>query len=290
MRHALAAALLALAVPAAAQHATEDARRPPLFVLEDADSKVYLLGSIHALPADALPLPAAVEAAFEAADVVAFEIDLDAAQSEAPAMAQKGLDGVTVADALSPVQLERFDAALERLGVPAPALHAFEPWLAALTVTAFDVQTRGMMAEGGVDRHLFDRAKALDREIVPFETVALQTDVFDGLRVEDQVAFLMATIDGLDAGDDTDAYQLLLDAWAEGDDDGLATMMTEGLDSSPALFDRLLTARNRAWVPQVEALLARDQDALVVVGAGHLVGEASVVTLLREAGYSVVRQ
>ena len=289
MRHALAAALLALAVPVTAQ--TDDARRPPLFVMEDADSKVYLLGSIHVLPASSLPLPAAVEAAFDAADVVAFEIDLDVAQSQAMAMAQKGLGGVSVADALSPVQLKRLDAALERLGVPAPALHAFEPWLAALTITAFDMQKRGAMAEGGVDRHLFDRAKALDREIVPLETVALQTDVFDGLGVKDQVAFLMATLDGLDAEDDgADAYQLLLDAWARGDDDGLAAMMNEGVGASPALFDRLLTNRNRAWVPHVEALLARDQDALVVVGAGHLVGETSVVAMLREAGYEVVRQ
>ena len=290
MRHALAAALLALAAPVAAQPeaAGDDARRPPLFVLEDADSKVYLLGSIHVLPASALPLPASVEAAFRAADVVAFEIDLDVAQSQAPSMVQKGLNGTPVAEALSPVQRKRLDAALERLGVPASTLDRVEPWLAALMVTAFDVQKRGAMVEGGVDRHLFDRAKALDREIVPLETVALQTDVFDGLAVKDQVAYLMATLDGLDA--DGDAYQLLLDAWAEGDDDGLATMMREGFGASPSLFDRLLTRRNRAWVPQVEALLARDRDALVVVGAGHLVGEESVVALLREAGYAVARQ
>ena len=286
----VAAALLALAAPALAQPgaAPVDDRRPPLFVLEDADSRVYLLGSVHVLPASALPLPPAVEAAFADADVVAFEIDLDAAEREASGMARKGTNGTTVAEALSPEQAKRLNAALGHLGLPAGALDAFEPWLAALSITAFDVRKRGAMAPGGVDRHLFDRAKALQREIVPLETAAHQTDVFDGLAVKDQVALLMSTVDAL--GGEDDALDALLDVWARGDDDALAAIMREGFEATPGLEGRLLTGRNRSWVPQVEALLARDRNALVVVGAGHLVGEGSVVSMLREAGYEVVRQ
>jgi len=298
MRFALTAALLVLASPAWAQPEPEvgarqladttDTRRPPLFLLEDADSKVYLLGSVHYLPASALPLPPAIEAAFDAVEVVAFELDLDAAEAESGALAHKGINGVSVAEALSADQMKRLDTALGQLGIPTGAVDTFEPWLVALTLTTFDLQKRDEMAEGGVDRYLFDRAKALDREIVPFETAALQTDVFDGMKLKDQVAYLMSTLDGM--ASEEDGFAKLIAAWASGDDDGLAILMAEGTRDTPTLEARLLTNRNRAWIPQVEALLARDHDAMVVVGAGHLVGDNSVVAMLRAAGYEVVRQ
>ena len=289
MRFVLTAVLLALASPSWAQgERATDTRRPPLFLLEDADSKVYLLGSVHYLPASALPLPPAVEAAFEAAEVVAFELDLDAAEAEASALAHKGLNGVSVAEALSDDQMKRLDAALAQLSLPAGAVDTFEPWLVALTLTSFDLQKRGEMAEGGVDRYLFDRAKDRQLEIVPFETAALQTDVFDGMKLKDQVAYLMSTLDSMES--DEDSFAKLIDTWEDGDDDALAALMEEDLGGTPSLEARLLTDRNRAWIPQVEALLARDHDALVVVGAGHLVGANSVVAMLRAQGYAVVRQ
>ncbi|MBM4231580.1 MAG: TraB/GumN family protein, partial [Gammaproteobacteria bacterium] len=42
--------------------------------------------------------------------------------------------------------------------------------------------------------------------------------------------------------------------------------------------------RNRNWVPQVKALLERDEDTLVVVGALHLVGERGLIALLEREG------
>jgi len=81
----------------------------------------------------------------------------------------------------------------------------------------------------------------------------------------------------------------MVDAWSGGDDARLATLLDDGFNH-PALFDALLVARNRAWIPQIESLLAREgETALVVVGAGHLLGESSVVDMLRQAGYTVER-
>ena len=288
LRLATALALLALALPAVAQDDDEpDDRRPPLFLLEDGDSRVYLLGSVHLLPADALPLPASVEAAYDEAEVVAFELDLDLAQAGAQGMMMAGMDEETVADALTDEQKAAFNAALAPLGVPAGAFDAFEPWLAAITYGALVIQQSGASAEGGVDAHFFGRAKADGKERVPFETVALQTAVFDDLPTDIQVAFLMEGVE--DDRDPADAFDDMVEAWAVGDDEGLAALMTEGM-SQPEVYEALLVTRNRAWVPQILSLLGRDgEDALVVVGAGHLVGEQSVVEMLREDGYTVER-
>jgi uncharacterized protein YbaP (TraB family) len=58
----------------------------------------------------------------------------------------------------------------------------------------------------------------------------------------------------------------------------------------PELFERINTARNKAWLPKLEALLAElDKNVLVVVGALHLLGNDGLIALLRSRGYRVER-
>ncbi len=287
MKLLLTTLALALALPAAAQDA--DTRRPPLFVLEDGDSKVYLLGSVHVVPEGTLPLPAHVEDAYLDASVLAFELDLDVAQAGAQGMMAAAMDEVTIGDALSAEQKTRLNEALAVLGLPAGAFDAFEPWFGSMTLGVLALQRSGLPVQaGGVDAHFFGRAKADDKERVAFETVELQTAVFDDLTTDTQVSFLMESLETpLDSM--TTQFGALVDAWATGDDDGLAALMNDGM-TQPEIFEALLVARNRAWIPQIESLLARDgENALVVVGAGHLVGESSVIDMLRQAGYTVER-
>ncbi|MEM1117484.1 MAG: TraB/GumN family protein [Bacteroidota bacterium] len=289
----LVLALLAVTVlPVAAQapaDAADDDRRPPLFLLEDGDSRVYLLGSVHVLPEGALPLPPHVEAAYADASVVAFELDLDEAASAAPSMIAAAMDETTLADALTDAQRATFAEATAALGMPVGTLDAFEPWFAGLTVGVAALRQSGLPVEaGGVDAHFFGRAGADDKERVALETVALQTAAFDDLSTGAQVAFLMESV-AVPPDSAAAQFGALLEAWASGDDDRLGAMMHDGM-SQPEVFEALLVTRNRAWVPQIASLLARtDENALVVVGAGHLVGPQSVVEMLREAGYAVER-
>ena len=281
-----AATLFGLAGPAVAQ-GTDD-RRPPLFVLENGDTRVYLLGSVHVLPDGALPMPAHVEAAYDDAEVLAFELDLDLAQSGAAGMMAAAMDEATIGDALTPEQSDSLDAALAQVGMPAGALDAMEPWFAGMMYGVMALQQSGLpMQEGGVDAYFFNRAKADGKPRVAFETVELQTAAFDDLTTETQVRYLLESIRSSPDSLATE-FAALVEAWSGGDDDRLAEMMNEGM-SQPEVFEALLVARNRAWIPQIESLLAGDETALVVVGAGHLVGEGSVVDLMRRAGYTVER-
>jgi uncharacterized protein YbaP (TraB family) len=52
---------------------------------------------------------------------------------------------------------------------------------------------------------------------------------------------------------------------------------------------RLLVERNRAWIPQVEALAA-DRGGFIAVGLGHMLGDEGLVARLAAAGYAVERQ
>ncbi len=279
--------LFAAAAFAGSAHAQDD-RRPPLFVIQDDDSQVYLLGSVHVLPEGALPLPAQVEDAYGRAAVLAFELDLDAAQAGAQGMMLAAADEETIGDALSPIQRDSLNAALSTVGLPAGALDGFEPWFGGMTYGLMALQKSGLSVQaGGVDAHLFGRAKADGKERVAFETVELQTAAFDDLPLDAQVSYLMESV-ASSPDELADDFGDLLEAWGTGDDDALAALMNEGL-TQPEVFEALLATRNRAWIPQIEALLARPDTALVVVGAGHLVGDQSVVDLLRQAGYAVER-
>jgi uncharacterized protein YbaP (TraB family) len=283
----LALLLLAVSTPPA-QSPVEDSRRPPLFVLEDDDSRVYLLGSIHVLPKGMLPMPRAVEAAYAAADVVAFEANLDSLERLAPAIMRAATDEATVADVLSDGQMRRVEAYAEALGLPAGVMNMFEPWMASMTLSVMALQQAGFDG-GGVDAYFNTRARTDGKERVALESGMSQIGFIDDLPLADQVALLES---GLAGGPDSTVATVreMLALWSEGQDDALADLMARSMEGSVNLNDAMLTRRNAAWVPQIEALLAREgENALVVVGAGHLVGEGSAVEMLRGRGYAVTR-
>jgi uncharacterized protein YbaP (TraB family) len=82
----------------------------------------------------------------------------------------------------------------------------------------------------------------------------------------------------------------LADAWREGDTATLETVLLADFRKSPDLYARLLTERNRNWLPVVERCFSASPPCFVVVGAAHLVGPDGLVKLLRERNYTVVQQ
>lgn len=282
--------LLATAcAPAIAPQPAAIADALPMWQVTDGRGTVYLLGSIHILRPEVYPLDDAIYAAFDASEVAAFELHLDSVQAAAPQMLALGMfqDGRTLAGVLPPDLHTELEQHLQSLGVPAQAVAGMEPWLAALTVSALTMQRAGFETAQGVDRHFFDRAKSAGKRITSFETMAQQIDVFDSMTEAEQVAFLRSTLDDLDNVADMldDATEL----WKRGDAEAIAEMMTESMEEQPHLRRRLLDDRNQAWVPQIEALLRSGDTATVIVGMGHLIGDGSVIDLLRTRGHSIAR-
>ena len=56
------------------------------------------------------------------------------------------------------------------------------------------------------------------------------------------------------------------------------------------LYQSVLVVCNRKWVPKIEALLNDDKNYLVIVGTGHLVGQGSVIDLLRKDGIGATQR
>lgn len=285
----IAALVWSLALPVFAQ----DAKKNFLWKVEGPGSATaYLLGSLHVLTPDYYPLSSTINEAFAASRTLVEEVDLDELQNPAkmaPAMAKAMLmDGRSLEDLIAPATYAQLRTRAEAAGLPMMALRRMKPWLVSLTLMAPALQAAGLSAEYGVDKHFFDRAKARGMARRSFETLAYQLDRFDGMPLKLQEDMLTSTMNELDTyvGRIRDVAR----AWAAGDTGAIERELLSAFAQSRELHDRLLTERNRNWVPQVDTCLRENADCFIVVGAAHLVGPDSLPVLLAQRGYRVVQQ
>jgi hypothetical protein len=217
---------------------------------------------------------------------VVFELDLDEVYADPLGILELAFfqDQRTLQSELSD---KTWALVLERVNDPSFLLTfaKAKPWFMALTLSIGELESDGYSAQAGLDHVLFQRAKETGKERVALETAAEQLAFFDSFTREEQEMFLLQTLQ--EAGDTTDAADEMVALWEAGDTEGLEEMFADEEKRFPVLFDKLLEERNRNWLPRIEELLREHGSLLVVVGAAHLVGDGSLVELLRQAGYRV---
>ena len=262
-----------------------------LWKITSASNTVYFLGSIHVLKKENYPLPAAFEHAFQEAEVVALELNPD---SLAPARLQSLLfakgryeEGKTLQSSLAPETYEMAGARLREMGMAIPLFNNFEPWLVAVTITVAKLQELGLDPNLGIDKHFFEKAKQAKKEVLSFETVEYQLDRIDGLSAKDQEAFLLQTLKDWQVM--SEKIDELVLAWSRGDTLALQATLFESFQEFPEVYAKLLTERNRNWLPQIEGFLKQERDYLIIVGVGHLIGKDSVLQMLKARGYQPER-
>jgi uncharacterized protein YbaP (TraB family) len=285
---ALAVVLLALlAVPAPA------AERHVLWTIDGARNTVYLLGSLHVLRPKDGPLPAVADEAYADAERLVMEIDMDDALADPVALAgamQRWAmlpEGTSLREVLG----EDYARVAERTraaGLDLTLLDRFAPWFVAVTLMQLELANRGFTPDLGVEQTLTRRAAADGKPITGLETPEEQFGAIGGLSLPQQKRMLLMTLEET-AQFDTE-IEALLTAWRSGDADALGKSLSAEYDDFPELYGPLTENRNRAWLPQLEALLDDDDDYLVVVGALHLVGRNSVIDLLEQRGHDVEQQ
>ncbi|WP_166208441.1 TraB/GumN family protein [Cognatiluteimonas telluris] len=300
LTRSVAGAVLAVLLSAAATGVRAEPPVPLLWKVSDADNSVYLLGSFHLLKPGDYPLSGDVDAAFDDAESVVFEIPPDEMGSSTLAlqMSQAALrtDGTRLDDELPAAIATRLQAwvdahaaNLQAMGMPAQSLQAFEPWFVGLAISMVQMGAAGLDPRLGLDQHFAAEASAHGKPMSGLETGAQQIAFLDGMDRDEQVQFLA---ESLDASSQASDLERLHRAWRNGDAaalwDGMAADMKR---EYPRLYARIDVARNDAWVPRIEQrLLAPGKDdTLVVVGALHLLGSDGVVEKLRARGYRVER-
>ena len=277
-----------LGLPAGAQ--ARD--RHLLWAVEGEHNTVWLLGSVHVLRAGDATLPTAAEEAFDDAEQIVMEVDLDGADADplalATAMQSQALlpEGQTLRSVLGS-DYAAMNAQARQSGIDLASLDPFAPWLVAMAVLDREMARRGYLPEHGVEQTLARRAARQGKPIEGLETAAEQFAMLASMPLPTQKRFLQMTLD--ESAELDQELADMLAAWRTGNTAALAAMLEEESQTFPDLYRRLTIERNRAWVQQIDRMLDSRDDYLVVVGAMHLVGPESVVDLLRRRGHRVTQ-
>ena len=284
-RCTVACALLAWAGGAAA-----DGAGPALWKVAGDRNTVYLFGSVHLLRDGEFRLEGRLSDAYEDAEAIYLEVDMDdldpmqaAAATAALALDPQGRGLIELMGPDADALRERAAAADVDLAILAP----MEPWFAGLTVATLALAREGFSPDAGVEQVVMRRAGADGKEILGFETLEEQLGALDRLDPALQRDFLLKALD--DAAPGGEVLAPFLEAWKTGDEQALAEGLASEFRPSPALYESLMVRRNQRWAGQIEALLDDDRDYLVVVGALHLVGPDGLPGMLRDRGLTVTR-
>jgi uncharacterized protein YbaP (TraB family) len=266
--------------------------RPALWRVADADTTIYLFGSIHMLPPGATWRSDAVDKAMAAASTVYFEADVVGDPDGMRGLVER-LGRLpppeTLSGSLAAEQSSALGAVAARLGISRPALETMRPWYAAVVISDAAIRASGFGSDAGVDTELRQGAEASGKQVRFLETVERQLSALSNLPADVQLAYLDFTL--AEADDVKGPLSRMVNAWRSGDVETLArVLIDEDMARLPALKDALLTRRNAEWTGQFAQLLGTEAGTFfVTVGAAHLVGDNSVVTGLSARGHTVER-
>ncbi len=259
-----------------------------LWVVSNGIHEVYLGGTIHILQDADYPLPALFSAAYEAADLVAFEVDPSLPVTSEDRELFNLPIGESVLEYMSPsVELvlddffKKFDRTLEDYARRRPEF--FNSVLYFFGAQSFGFGT-------GVDDFFAELARQDGKPTDGLETFSEQVNaIIDGYRdiaLNWNLTYLLR-LAYIQSGQIESDLRDLIQQWREGRMD-LITASNEAYQrSSPQQYEHILAKRNRNWIPVIESYLETPETELVLGGFAHFAGPDNVLTLLEDLGYSV---
>lgn len=271
----LSSALLALSAPVMAQ-APEPSADPALWVVKDADTTIYLFGSVHVLKPGTVWFDDEVKAAFDKADTLVLEMIEPDQATMMQKVATLGMDpdGPPLSEKLAADKRAAYIAAMTDNGIPWQALEQFYPWMAGVTLAVAPLSKLGFAADQGVEKILSAAAKQSGKPVEGLETVDQQLGFFASLPEEQQIAFLNATVAELP--DMQKTFDQMIASWKTGETEALGREMNTSLEATPELAQVLLFNRNANWAKWIKARLDKPGTVFIAVGAGHLAGPKDV--------------
>lgn len=263
---------------------------PAMWVVRDADTTIYLFGTVHLLPPDLVWRQDQLRAVFDAADTLVKELPSEPAPEEAAGLmfpAGLDLEGPTLAERMGAERYNLLKSALTPLGLPDTLVERMRPWLAGLFVAVAVMMETGLDPDSGVESVIDRWNQTAGKPRLGLETLEQQMGFFRDLPEEAALASLNASLDQLgEARAFTDA---MVSAWATGDVAALDRLFNDSLAPTPEFRRVLLGERNERWADWIDARMDTPGTVLVAVGAGHLVGYDSVQVFLEQEGHVAER-
>lgn len=261
---------------------------PALWKISDADTTIYVFGTIHVLKPGLGWFDEAVKAAFDASDELVLEIIEPEPAAMMDLVLATAIDqtGTPLRSRLDAKPRARYEKALASLGMAPESLDPFEPWMAAISMSMKALEVAGFDTETGVETALKSAAVQANKPVSSLETAAEQLALFDTLPVANQNAYLDLTVKMLP--DTQTGMAEMIAIWSNGDTDGLARLLNEGF-VDPLIYRTLLVERNARWAEWIGERMKKPGTIFMAVGAGHLAGPDSMLTMLEPRQVTVER-
>ena len=265
--------------------------KPALWMVKDADTTIYLFGTVHLMPSDASWHDPTLDRAMADSQTLYIELTDDDPANMAALVLRYGMDAThPLSGQLSQSEAHRLSLLANKIGVPGgmQTLNVMRPWLAALTLAVTPLLKAGLDPEHGVDKQLKAQMAGAGKQVLGLETAEQQIRFLADMPRAIELALLRSTMRDADKG----AFQLteLIDAWKAGDVDAIARIGNDDMRRhEPKLYQLLLVQRNQAWATKIATMLQQPGTVFIAVGAAHLAGPDSVQARLKQMGLPVER-
>ncbi len=283
--------LLLLLFASTAIAAEDSASRSSVFLVSDGDSELYLAGTVHLLRPSDYPLPEPYRRAYENAGQLYFETDLgqmtDMSMQASMMQELTYQDGRTLEDVLNDEAWQALNDYADEAGVPLAMMRNFKPGLLVSTLSVMEFQRLGFTPQG-IDMYFHTRATGEGKEVGRLEELEEQIELLAGMGEGHESEFILYSLEDFQRA--AESIEAIVRHWRNGNMDALHRLFVEPMrEQSATLYEELLVARNRDWLPTIESLLDGNEPAMVLVGVAHLVGEDGLLEMLEDQGYTVTR-
>jgi uncharacterized protein YbaP (TraB family) len=283
----LAVALLPLLLAACGNAETGPQARPAMWLVEDDDTRIFMLGTMHALPRGTEWDKGHVAGAIGTADELVLELP--------PAeLAAAGEVFQEIAPRNTPLAIEARLSGKALIGYRALEASGrgfsgdgFDDWAVMVLMGQRVAQNAALSPSDGVETGLTEKFRAAGKPIGGLETAREQLMLFETLDGATQRALLVRAAEEADIA--VKEVGALTAAWGRGDVAALEKVINEDVDAVPAARKAIITDRNRRWSAWAHQRMGRPGTVLMAVGAGHMVGADGVPTMLEAEGLKVTR-
>lgn len=261
---------------------------PALWVAKDADTTIYLFGTMHVLKPGLDWLNGPLERALDSSDELVTEItDPTGTATQSAVLARATLPkGETLRAMMDAKDRAAYEALMAKIKLPPAALDQYKPWYVAVVLSSLPLIRQGLDPKSGAEATLDAEIRKQGKPHGALETVDGQLGLFDSLPREAQLAYLAEVVKDYDKV--VPQIDDLVKAWGDGDAAELAKNMNDEMDD-PRLMKTLLIDRNANWAKWIAHRMEQPGTVFVAVGAGHLAGKGSVQDQLKALGIATAR-
>lgn len=250
---------------------------------KDLSRPSYLFGTIHLICSADFVWTDAMKQSLTDAEKLCLEMDMD--DMSVMMAATQGLmetNGKKLSSYFTPAQYEKVSKfAKDSAGLDLAMMQMMKPIALQVMLT-----TGSAICEDAIsyEENLMKRVKEDNKEVLGLESAEDQIRALESIPLDTVIKDIVDMAEGKAAADDGE-FRKLIEAYKKQDLARLHDMIVATGDMGMSTTV-LLDDRNKKWAQAMPGIM-RKNSVFFAVGAGHLSGQAGVISLLRKQGYKV---